>query len=119
MIIIISFSKCFPYNQPHVFEFNYQQAYNRISSDVCDCKHWKHGGETDLGGLCLRRIPHDTRVFYLKRGENKTNVKRRDFFMTDFISIKEHRKLVSVDMVFAKFNTERRTGADPYWFSRF
>ena len=39
--------------------------------------------------------------------------------MTDFISIKEHRKLVSVDMVFAKFNTERRTGADPYWFSPF
>ena len=39
--------------------------------------------------------------------------------MTDFISIKEHRKLVSVDMVFAEFNTERRTGADPYWFSPF
>ena len=112
IITIISFSKCFPYYQPHVFEFNYQKAYNRISSDVCDCKHWKHSGETDLSSLCLRRIPHDMRVFYLKRGENKTNVKRRHFFMTDFISKNCLRKLVWADVLFAKFNTERLTGAD-------
>ena len=85
-VIIISFSKWYPYYQPHVLEFNYQQAHNRITSNVCDCEHWKHGSETDFSRFCLRRIPHDTCVVYLKRGENETNVKRRDFFIADLIS---------------------------------